>query len=713
MLKIGLGYQVLLAVILGIAVGLFFGPICSVFEPIGTTFVMLLQMVVLPYIPTLLMHGLGSLSPETAKKLFTRGWLFLFLLWVLVLGTIYALSVLIPTPLPDPSSDFAKEPVSFAKDFLSYIIPQNPFYDLSHNVIPAIALFSMIMGVALMHLKVKEPLLGLLERTNMALERIFKWLAIVSPIGIFAHIANAMGTVNLSDLSKLELYVVVFYLTSIFLSVWVLPMIVSCLTSIKYRDLLKEYRIVCMLAFATGIPSIAFPFINNCMRRLAEKKNLDLATFRSTSQTVVPLAYSFAQIGNFFLLFFIFFLSFYYRHPLSVKEAVMTTLFTIPISFGTPQLSLAGMSFLVETLSFPQDAFNLFAETIAITLNFQVLMSVSAMLTFIILVLLRYYGLLEINWRKLSLQLSTMVVVLLGAIAIGRQFVHIEDNYRDMYLSLRIQEILENPPQATILSERTPHPVDLTPEAFARVLKTGALRVGYDPNNIPFCYFNKWNELVGYDIAYAYQLAKDIDVRVEFVPLQYPLLGKDLDTGYFDIAMSAIVLDDQRLLDMDFTHVYENQPNALVVPICDLSRFRNLDDVIAMHNLKIGAGGAYSVVAKNHFPHAQIISVDSDDAILTGKIEVNLWSQLPAYIWCVGHPEYTTLVYNKQLGSRYFAYPVRTGSQDFVSFINHWMALKAQSGFRKTQTDYWIHGKRLASKEPRWSIIRNLLHWID
>jgi Na+/H+-dicarboxylate symporter/ABC-type amino acid transport substrate-binding protein len=712
MRKVGLGYQALIAVLLGMAVGIFFGPMCSVLEPIGTAFIMLLQMVVLPYIPTLLMHGIGSLSPETARKLFKRGFIFLVMLWLIVFGAIYTLRVLIPIPLPDPNADFTLEKISFTRNFLSYIIPENPFYDLAHNVVPAVAFFSLILGIALMHLKEKEPLLGVLERTNQSLEKIIKWIASISPIGIFAHIADATGTVNLNDLSKLELFVIMTILATIFLSIWVLPMIVSCLTSIPYRELMQEYRIVCILAFATGIPSIAFPFINNCMRRLAERNHLELATFRSTSQTVVPLAYSFAQIGNFFLLLFIFFMSFYFRHPLTELQQLMLPLMTIPISFGTPQLSLAGMSFLTDNLEFPHEAFTLFVEMTAITLNFQVLLSVAAMLTFIMLVILRYYGLLQINWMRLSMQSSFMIVVLFAAVLIGKRFVHIQDNYHDLYYKMRMADVMTHMPKIKVYKERVPLPLDPSPETLSRILKTSTLRVAYDTYAIPFSYLNEWNEVVGYDIAYAYELAKDLDVKLELIPVNYDTMAQDLNSGYFDIAMAAILMTDNRVLEMDFARPYIEQPNALVVPVGKIDEFKDLTKVENNPKLKIGGMGGYREVVLKHFMPGTLVQKHVT-ALITGELDATMWSELPAYIWCMAHPGYTTLSYNNQLGLKYFAYPVKTGSSDMITFLNEWMNLKEVSGFKKRQENYWIHGRTTNIKEPRWSIIRNVLHWVD
>jgi ABC-type amino acid transport substrate-binding protein len=51
-----------------------------------------------------------------------------------------------------------------------------------------------------------------------------------------------------------------------------------------------------------------------------------------------------------------------------------------------------------------------------------------------------------------------------------------------------------------------------------RIRETG-LRVGYGYNVIPFSYFNTANELVGYDIAFAYALARDLSVDLVLVPI--------------------------------------------------------------------------------------------------------------------------------------------------------------------------------------------------
>ncbi|HEY5259382.1 MAG TPA: cation:dicarboxylase symporter family transporter, partial [Rhabdochlamydiaceae bacterium] len=486
-----LGYQAFFAILLGMVAGIFFGPLCDILKPVGDLFVFTLQIIVIPYIPALLMHGLGSLSPELAKKLFKKGWLVLLLLWVSVLFVCYVMKILIPVPLPSPAVDFSLEAIAALPGNTAQVSQESKVYLIFFNGVPIIALFSLVFGFAIMHLKQKDPLLSLLERINSSLERIIKWITIVAPIGIFAHVAYVMGTVNFDDLAKLQLYVVIIIATTLFLSIWVLPMVVSCLTSIPYKELWREYKIVGFLPFATGIPTIALPYINNAMRRLAERKNLDLGTFKGTSQTIVPIGFGFAQLGNFLPLIFLFFLSFFYRHPLAGYESIVLPLLVTFFSFGIPQFTFIALPFLLSTLSLPAQGFNLYAEISAITLNFQVLLSTVSMLSFMYLVVLRYYGLLEVQWRRLLFHVSMMTIALFAFVLIGKHFFHPTDNYNDLYYSLTMKKAISDPPHVTVYKERVPAPPSNIVSTLAKILDRGVIRVGYESQAIPFCYLNK------------------------------------------------------------------------------------------------------------------------------------------------------------------------------------------------------------------------------
>jgi proton glutamate symport protein len=710
MIKSKLGYQALLAILLGVLAGLFFGPKCAVLKPIGDIFIIVLQIVVIPYIPSLLMHGLGSLTPELAKKLLRNGWPFLVLLWILVLVVCYIVKVIIPVPLPNPSTDFSIEKSAIVSGGYGLLTPGASLYGLFNNLIPGIALFSLLFGLAIMHLKEKEPLLGFLDRVNCSIDRIIKWITIVSPIGIFAHIAHVMGTINFDDLAKLQLYILMVIGVTLYLSLWVLPVLISCLTSIPLKEIFMEFRIVAFLPFATGIPTLALPYINNAMRRLAERKKLVLGTFRSTSQTIIPIGFGFAQIGNFIPLLFIFFLAFFYRHPFTDLQSIGLPFLITLFSIGTPQFTFVALPYLLNILDLPAEGFNLYAEISAITLNFQVLLSTTSMLTFMYLVILKYYGLLQVHWRKLMYHGATTVGFLLAFSFIGKNYIHTEDNYHNLYYNLSMSDAINNPPKVTVFTERAAPPSTTIDNTLARILDRKILRVGYDIRNIPFCYLNLNNAVVGYDIAYAYQLAKDLNVSLELLPIDYESLADDINSGYFDIVMSAILMDESRIVKFQFSDPYSEQHNVLLVPRNRRGLFRNMNQLIASPSTKIAAVGGYQDVVNLYFPR-NLYPVFNLDEFLKSGADALMWSELPAYIWCLAHPEFTTVSFNHTLGKNYFAYPCSVQSEQFIHFINEWLDLKKQQGFELKQRQYWFLGKSQTPEDQRWSIMRDVLHW--
>ncbi len=91
-------------------------------------------------------------------------------------------------------------------------------------------------------------------------------------------------------------------------------------------------------------------------------------------------------------------------------------------------------------------------------------------------------------------------------------------------------------------------------DEIRQIRERGVLRVGYNSNNVPFVFFNGRDELVGYDVEMAYDLARSLNVsRIEFVPITGTTLAESLDSGYCDIIMSAVMVNEERL-DADEIH---------------------------------------------------------------------------------------------------------------------------------------------------------------
>jgi len=718
-MKLNIGYQVLIAVIGGIATGIFLGPLVSVLQPVSMIYIMLLQMVVLPYICLSIIHGLGSLTPARAKELVKNGWLYWVLLWGLIFFVIFLFTSLIPQPADAPvlqSRDSSSITKSLAQNILTYLIPENPIYDFVNNIVPSIAVFGVIVGIALMHIEKKEPLISALERTDQVIEKILSGLAIVSPIGVFAHIAQSAGTIRISELVQIDFYMISFVVISLFMTLWVLPLILSSMTPLSFRESLKAFRIVCLLPFVTGIPTIAIPFINSYLKKTGEKYSLSLdPNFRSMTQTIVPISYSFAQIGNCLLLFFIFFASFYYRHHFTVSEKFLLSFLTIPLSIGSSVTSVNAVSFLFKELNFPENAMELFTATIPITMNFQILLSVAGILTFILLILFASFRLLRMNWKKLLLKLFIPLFIATVTVIAITPFVHLKDNYRNLYINRKINEAGIKPVSTTVYSSIEDHP-NLTryrdQDVLDQILRTGILRVGYSISEMPYAYLNSSKELVGFDIAMAYQLAQDLHCKLEFVPLDLEHMAQHLDEGHYDIGMCAILMNEDRITKMIFSDTYTDQNYVLIIPNIKRSQFDTIEKINKKGTV-IGAVGGYRLIVARNFPNATLYPGVDERGFEMDKVDAWLVSRVPAAIWCFSNSNYHVEDFKGELGKCYLAYPMRNDAMKLLRFVNNWIQIKILDGFYQQQNDYWILGESITKEEePRWSIIHNVLHWV-
>src|SRR5262249_59831429 len=64
----------------------------------------------------------------------------------------------------------------------------------------------------------------------------------LTPIGVFAVVASAAGTMRLEDLSKLQVYLWTYMAIALVLTLWVLPALIMSCTTLTYRQVRSEER---------------------------------------------------------------------------------------------------------------------------------------------------------------------------------------------------------------------------------------------------------------------------------------------------------------------------------------------------------------------------------------------------------------------------------------------------------------------------------------
>ena len=103
----------------------------------------------------------------------------------------------------------------------------------------------------------------------------------------------------------------------------------------------------------------------------------------------------------------------------------------------------------------------------------------------------------------------------------------------------------------TIAASMTPLPS--IARSLDEVLKSGTLKVGVNPTLPPLAKFNEKNEIVGFDVDFATEIAKMLGVKVEIVQVGSPDRIPFVASGKIDLVMGAMTRNPERAKVIDFT----------------------------------------------------------------------------------------------------------------------------------------------------------------
>jgi hypothetical protein len=81
--------------------------------------------------------------------------------------------------------------------------------------------------------------------------------------------------------------------------------------------------------------------------------------------------------------------------------------------------------------------------------------------------------------------------------------------------------------------------------------------------------------------------------------------------------------------------------------------------------------------------------------------------------WSLLYPAYTVAIPQPDVLTAPSAYPLPRGDRELADFINIWLELKKRDRTIQSLYDHWILGKNAVPPQPRWSIMRNVLHWVE
>ena len=189
-----------------------------------------------------------------------------------------------------------------SQDLMAY-----PFFSLANNIVPAVVLFSALLGVALIGMENKAAMLDMLGAAATLLSRATKMIRRLTPYGLFAIAANAAGTLDLTQLGRLQVYLLVYCAAALFLSLWLLPGLVAALTPVSAREVLARCRDAFVTAFAVSDLFIVLPLLIEATKDLLERHDVGGEKRRTLPDVVVSASFDFPSAGKLMSLSFLLF----------------------------------------------------------------------------------------------------------------------------------------------------------------------------------------------------------------------------------------------------------------------------------------------------------------------------------------------------------------------------------------------------------------------
>ena len=716
-LNFRLSTNVIIALVLGIITGLFFGEMVAWMKPIGIAFIKLLQMTVLPYIVVSLIVGIGSLTYEQARNMIIKVGVTVLIIWLAGFLIIFMMPLVFPQL--ETASFFSYATILPKREINYYelYIPSNPFKSLSATAIPAVVLFCIAVGAALIAIREKETVLKPFKTLSDALTKLTQFVIKLLPLGVFAISASHAGTISIDEFERLQVYLIVYVLVTILLALWILPLFLTTFTPFKYKDVVWISRDALITAFVTGNVFIVLPVITEHAKGLFRKYELTKSQTDHYVDVIIPVNFNFPNLGKIITILFVLFAAWFSGKPLAISEYPMLALSGLLSLFGSVHLSVP---FMLDSVEVPSDLYQLFVLAGLITGKFASLLAVMNHLVLSLAATALLTRVAQLHVKKLiicgALTLFVVIAALAGTRTILKAAIDNEYKLDDIIKNMQVaKQVHQNVLQRK--TKKIDEPKSL-PKDIDDIIECGVLRVGYNPNQVPFSYFNAKNELVGFDISMMHQLARDLGVSLEFVPYERNTAVEDLESGFFDLAISGLQVSARRLQYVGFTDPVLELTMGLVVKDHREEEFSRAEHIKAAGRLKIATVGDYPGLteAEERFDNIEIAFISSNKDFFENadeEYDALLTSLESGMAWTVLYPEYTAVFFKTKLKKFPVAYAVAKGNLGLQIFLNSWLSLQRSTGKVGQFYEYWIHGKDAVVKTPRWSIIKNVLGWVE
>lgn len=349
--------QVVIALILGVIVGVVWPEFATKLKPLGDGFIKLIKMIIAPLVFCVVVHGICSTGD--LKKVGRVG-VKALVYFEIVTTFALALGILLAYVLQpgvgmnvDPSSLDASAMAAYTDrvaqatstvDFIMKIIPSTFIDAFAKGDILQVLLIAILFGTAVAALGERgRPVTSAIDSLAHVFFKLIGFIVKLAPLGVLGAIAFTVGKYGVGSLKQLGMLVALFYVTCTIFVIGVLGLILR-LAGFNIFKLLRYLREELLVVLGTASSDSVLPQVMRKLERMGIKD--------STVGLVIPTGYSFNLDGfSIYLTLAAVFIAQATNTPLSTVDLLTILAISLVTSKGAHGVPGSAIVILAATLS--------------------------------------------------------------------------------------------------------------------------------------------------------------------------------------------------------------------------------------------------------------------------------------------------------------------------------------------------------------------------
>ena len=221
--------------------------------------------------------------------------------------------------------------------------------------------------------------------------------------------------------------------------------------------------------------------------------------------------------------------------------------------------------------------------------------------------------------------------------------------------------------------------------ALQEIVSTGVLKVGTTGDWNPMTMKNPaTNTYTGYDIDVMTALAKDLGVKVEFVPADWKTLVNGVTSGKYHMTGSASI-SPSRAKVAGYSNSYFSLATVPLILAKNAAKFKDWSD-LDKPSVTVAAtlGTTQEKQVKLFFPNAKHTIVDAPardfQEVLAGRADAHITSNVEAYKLVEKFPQMMVVPVSAPKAPTPIAMLLPQADQVWINYVNTWIALKTERG---------------------------------